>query len=187
VKVANLSLTKLTYDDYLTFPNDGRRHELVDGEHFVTPAPNTKHQRLVGRLHFELQSHLAAHPAGEVLLSPYDVVLSDLDVVEPDLVYVARENQSRITEANLQGPPDLAVEVVSESNRRHDEVTKRKLYERAGVREYWIVDPEIETVKVCRLTEGILARVAELSSEEGGRLESPLLPGFAMDLRRLFG
>ena len=81
-----MSSTKLTYDDYLTFPNDGRRHELVDGEHFVTPAPNTKHQRIVGRLYFELQSHLAVDPAGEVLLSPYDVVLSALDVVEPDLV-----------------------------------------------------------------------------------------------------
>ena len=184
---SNSSSTKLTYEDYLTFPNDGRRHELVEGEHFVTPAPNTKHQRIVGRLFFELQTHLRAHPSGEVLLSPYDVVLSDLDVVEPDLVYVGRENQNRITEANLQGPPDLAVEVLSESNRRHDEVTKRKLYERAGVKEYWIVDPEIETVKVHRLTGGSLARVAESSREDGGRLDSPLLPGFSMELGTLFG
>ena len=80
----------------------------------------------------------------------------------------------------------MAVEVVSESNRRHDEVTKRKLYERAGVREYWIVDPEIEMVKVCRLMKGPVSRVAEFSREEGGRLTSPLLPGFSMDLRKLF-
>jgi Uma2 family endonuclease len=184
--VSNSSSTKLTYEDYLTFPNDGRRHELVDGEHFVTPSPNTKHQRIVGRLFFALQSHLSAHPSGEVLLSPYDVVLSALDVVEPDLVFVSRENFLRITEANLQGPPDLAIEVLSESNRRHDEVTKRKLYERAGVKEYWIVDPEIETVKVHLLTEGALSRVAELSREGSERLGSPLMPGFAMDLERLF-
>ena len=159
----NSSSTKLTYEDYLTFPDDGRRHELVDGEHFVTPSPNTKHQRIVGRVFFELQAHLRLHPTGEVLLSPYDVVLSALDVVEPDVLYVSRENQSRITEANLQGAPDLAIEVLAESNRRHDEVTKRKLYERAGVQEYWIVDPELETVKVHRLDGGALARVAELS------------------------
>jgi Uma2 family endonuclease len=184
---SNSSSTKLTYEDYLTFPNDGRRHELVDGEHFVTPSPSTKHQRIVGRLFFELQSHLRVHPGGEVLLSPYDVVLSPLDVVEPDLVYVSRENQSRITEANLQGPPDLAIEVLSESNRRHDEVTKRKLYERAGVQEYWIVDPEIETVKVHRLMGGALARIAEMSRDDGDHLSSPLLPGFSMDLGKLFG
>jgi Uma2 family endonuclease len=183
---SNSSSTKLTYEDYLTFPNDASRHELVDGEHFVTPLPNTKHQRIVGRLFFELQSHLGKHPAGEVLLSPYDVVLSTLDVVEPDLVHVGRENRSRITEANLQGPPDLAIEVLSESNRRHDEVTKRKLYERAGVQEYWIVDPETLTVKVYRLSGGVLVRVAELSREGGDGLGSPLLPGFSMDLERLF-
>jgi Uma2 family endonuclease len=107
-------------------------------------------------------------------------------VVEPDLVYVCRQNQNRITETNLQGPPDIAVEVLSESNRRHDEITKRKLYERAGVREYWIVDPEIETVKVYRLVEGSLLRVAELSCESGDRLDSALLPGFSMELGKLF-
>jgi Uma2 family endonuclease len=107
--------------------------------------------------------------------------------VEPDVLYVSRENQSRITEANLQGPPDLAIEVLSESNRRHDEVTKRKLYERAGVQEYWIVDPELETVKVHRLDGGALARVAELSREGDGHLSSPLLPSFSMDLAKLFG
>ena len=184
--VSNSSSSKLTYEDYLTFPNDGRRHELVDGEHFVTPASTTRHQRIVGRLYFELQSHLIAHPSGEVLLSPYDVVLSALDVVEPDLLYVCRENESRITEANLQGPPDLAVEVLSEKNRRHDEVTKRKLYERAGVKEYWIVDPEIEMIKVHRLAGGALSRVAELSRDGGDRLSSPLLPGFSMELQKLF-
>ena len=180
------SSTKLTYKDYLTFPNDGRRPELVDGEHFVTPSPNTKHQRVVGRLFYALQEFLGKQPLGEVLLSPYDIVLSDLDVVEPDLVYVSRENRGRITAVNLQGPPDLAVEVISESSRRHDEVTKRKLYERAGVKEYWIVDPEIETVKVHRLTGGALARIAESSREGGDRLGSPLLPGFSLELGRLF-
>src|SRR5262245_43148649 len=82
---------KLTYDDFVLFPDDGQRHELIDGEHYVTPSPNMKHQRVLGNLHLLIASWLDVHPIGEVFLSPFDVVFSNFDVVEPDLLYLSNE------------------------------------------------------------------------------------------------
>jgi Uma2 family endonuclease len=180
--------TRLTYDDFVLFPDDGKRHEIIDGEHYVTPSPNLRHQDLVGRLHVEIALYLRTNPrAGRVFLSPLDVVLSHYDVVEPDLLFVAGDQSAIMTEKNIQGPPALVVEVLSKSTRKRDAQTKRRLFERTGVREYWLVDPELDTVQVFRPSpEGRLARVAELSAEEGESLTTPLLPGCAIDLRELF-
>lgn len=178
---------KLTYDDYVHIPQDGRRHEILDGEHYVTPAPGTGHQSAVGNLYFALAGHLRGRDAGRVLLSPYDVLLSDTDVVQPDLVYVSRDRLEHLTDKNLQGAPDLAVEVLSESTRRVDEIVKRRLYERFGVREYWVVDPVVETVKVYRPdAEGAYRRETELSLEAEDVLASPLLPGLEIPLGQIF-
>jgi Uma2 family endonuclease len=177
---------KLTYDDYLTFPDDGKRHEIIDGEHFVTPAPNLKHQAIVLNLGALLKAFLDAHPMGRVFVAPADVVLSQIDVVEPDLLFVSSARLERLTKANVQGAPDLVIEVLSPGTRRTDEVTKRKRYEHFDVLEYWIVDPELETVKVLRRTEQGLERVADLTNEDGGLLETPLLPGLSIPLARIF-
>jgi Uma2 family endonuclease len=177
---------KLTVEDFELFPEDGRRHELIDGEHCVTPAPSTRHQIVLGSLHFALWSAVQEQGLGQVFLAPYDVVLSATDVVEPDLLFVSRERLDLLTEKNLRGAPDLVVEVVSESSRRMDEVVKRKLYERFGVREYWVVDPVVETVKVYRLGDDRYERAAELSREDADRLTSPLLPGLDLPLEQLF-
>ncbi len=179
---------RLTYDDFVQFPDDGKRHEIIDGEHHVTPSPNLRHQQLVGRLFFEIATYLKAHPrAGEVFLSPLDVVLSHRDVVEPDLLFVAGDQAAIMTEKNIQGPPALVVEVLSRSTRKRDAQTKRRLFERTGVREYWLVDPELDAVQIFRLLpEGKLARVAELSADDGHSLTTPLLPGCTIELRALF-
>ena len=87
---------KLTYDDFLLFPDDGQRHELIDGEHYVTPSPNTAHQRIVGRLHLALGRYLETHPVGELFLAPFDVVFSQFDVVEPDLIYITAERRDSV-------------------------------------------------------------------------------------------
>ena len=180
--------TRLTYDDFVLFPDDGKRHEIIDGEHYVTPSPNLRHQDLVGRLHVEIANYLKSHPtAGRVFLSPLDVVLSHYDVVEPDLLFVAGDQAAIMTDKNIQGPPALVVEVLSKSSRKRDAQTKRRLFERTGVREYWLVDPELDVVQVFRPSpEGKLTRVAELSSEDGDTLTTPLLPGCAIGLRELF-
>src|SRR5947199_8172875 len=119
---------RLTFDDYASFPDDGRRHELIDGEHYVSPSPLRKHQAIVLRLKYALFKHLEQSPTGTLFDAPFDVVLSNFDVVQPDILYIAREHASIITEKNIQGAPDLVIEALSESTRRTDEITKRNLY-----------------------------------------------------------
>ena len=180
--------TPLTYDDFVLFPDDGKRHEIIDGVHYVTPSPRLRHQDLVGRLHFEISLYLREHPeAGRVFLSPLDVVLSPYDVVEPDLLFIAADQVGIMSEKNIQGPPALVVEVMSKGTRKRDTQIKRRLFEQVGVREYWLVDPELDTVQVFRPSaEGRLARVEELGAADGGTLTTPLLPGCAIDVRTLF-
>jgi Uma2 family endonuclease len=177
---------KFTYDDFVNFPDDGKRHEIIDGEHYVTPSPNTKHQIVVVSLLTSIGAYLGQRPIGHVFTAPFDVVLSDLDVVEPDLLYISRDRLEILTKAHVRGAPDLVVEILSPGTRRTDEITKRKLYERVGVQEYWVVDPELDTIKVYRRAEGVFARVAELSAEHEDALTTPLLPGWSAALAEVF-
>ena len=179
---------RLTYDDFLLFPDDGKRHEIIGGVHYVTPSPRVRHQDLVGRLHGAIFVYLLEHPeAGRLFLAPLDVVLSHYDVVEPDLLFIAGDQAGIMTEKNIQGAPALVVEVMSKSTRKRDAQIKRRLFEQVGVREYWLVDPELDTVQVLRPTaEGRLARVEELTAEDGGTLTTPLLPGCGIDVRTFF-
>ncbi|MGD2116496.1 MAG: Uma2 family endonuclease [Acidobacteriota bacterium] len=192
----NLATTpiKLTYEDYLEFPEDGSRHELVEGDHVVTPAPNMRHQIIQANLFRFVGSFVHDQGLGRVLSAPTDVVLSEHDVVQPDLLFVAREHLDRIGEAHLAGAPDLVVEILSEATRRRDEVLKRHLYERYGVGEYWLVDPVIEAVKVLRRSrqadqddDAGFERLPELTAEAVDLLSSPLLPGLEIPLTEIFG
>jgi len=184
--VLNNPALKLTYEDYEHFPDDGKRHELIDGDHYVTPAPTRKHQYLAGRLNARLFTFVDERRLGQVYSAPFDVVLSAVDVVQPDLLFVSNERTQLLTDKNLRGAPDLVVEIGSESTRRTDETTKRKLYERFGVREYWVVDPVLETVKVYRQGDAGFVRTAELSAEAADSLETPLLPGLSLPLVEIF-
>ena len=131
--------TRLSYDDWVLFPDDGKRHEIIDGEHYVTPSPNVRHQEIVIRLAAEIVAYLKANPGvGRVFVAPLDVVLSRHDVVEPDLLVVTADQTTIVTEKNIQGPPALVVEVLSKGTRKRDAQTKRRLFERTGVREYWL-------------------------------------------------
>jgi Uma2 family endonuclease len=178
---------KLTYDDFLLFPDDGKRHELIDGEHYVTPCPNTKHQRLVGNLYWLIRSYLEAHPIGEVFLAPFDVVFSNFDIVEPDLLYLSKARAAEVlTPQHVKGTPELVVEIGSPGTRKRDETIKRRLYERSGVAEYWVVDPELDLIKVYRLAGDRFDRAIELTSEAGDVLTTPLLPNLETPLTRIF-
>lgn len=179
---------RLTFDDFLLFPEDGKRHELIDGVHYVTAAPTVGHQELLGRLHLAIGNFLVGRrQLGRVFLSPLDVVLSYYDVVEPDLLFVAGDQQDILTEANVQGPPALVVEILSPSTRRRDEGIKRELFEAKGIREYWIVDPKGLRVTVYRRgDEGQFPRLMDLVAGQALNLETPLLPGFALSLDDLF-
>ncbi len=177
------SPTKLTYADYELFPDDGLRHEIIDGEHYVTASPVTRHQRISMNLFYLIRSHLETHPIGEVFYAPFDVVLSFTDVVVPDLIYLSKSRAHLLTAKNLQGAPDLVVEILSPGTRSRDERLKRDLYERVGVEEYWLVDPERDVVSIYRRgAEGFLPPVR---FEKDGIVTTPLLPGFELQLDRV--
>ena len=109
---------RLTYEDLLRIPEDGMRHEIIDGVHYVTASPNLRHQQLLGRLFYAVETALRAQPVGHVLLSPFDVVFTKWDVVEPDLLFVSSAQRHILTKVNVQGAPDLVVEIFSPSTRK---------------------------------------------------------------------
>jgi Uma2 family endonuclease len=186
MQVARAEPIRLTYDDFVNFPDDGRRHELIDGEHFVTPAPVARHQRVSIRLATALYAFVEQRTLGEVFTAPFDVILSRHDVVEPDLLFVSNERRDIVRDW-VYGAPDLVVEILSPSTRRTDEIGKRQLYDRFDVREYWLVDPDNHSLTVYRrVADGSFPRVAELAAADDDRLQTPLLPGFSMTLRELF-
>jgi Uma2 family endonuclease len=178
---------KLTYDDYLLFPDDGKRHELIDGEHFVTPSPSTRHQRISGNLYFLIRNWLEEHPVGQLFYAPLDVIFSNFDVVEPDLLYMSNERAAQIaTGQHVQGVPELVIEIASPGTRKRDETIKRRLYERFGVTEYWVVDPDLDAVRVYRRSGDHFGRPIELSREAGDVLTTTLLPQLDLSLQRIF-
>jgi Uma2 family endonuclease len=179
---------RLTYDDLCRMPDDGLRHEIIDGVHYVTPSPNVRHQELARRLVFEIELYLRQRPgAGEVFFAPLDVIFTKWDVVEPDVLVVTADQANILTPDNVQGPPALVIEILSRTTRNRDEHTKRQLFERGGVREYWIVDPKRETVTVFRReADQSFPRVAELTHMDRDVLTTPLLPGLSLALTDLF-
>lgn len=178
---------KLTYDDFLLFPEDGKRHELIDGEHIVSPCPNTKHQETLGNIYWLVRSWLEGHSAGRVFLAPFDVVLSMFDIVEPDLMYLSHERAAAVlTSKHLVGAPELVVEISSPSTRRRDDTTKRRLYERHDVVEYWVVDPASDIVRVYHRSGTRFGKPVELSKKDGDVLSTRLLPGLELPLAKVF-
>ena len=141
------SRIKLTYEDYVRIPEDGKRHEIIDGVHYVTPSPVFNHQSVSGRLFVQLFHQIDESGLGRVVTAPMDVVLSEVDIVQPDIVVILDRNSSIITEKNVQGAPDLLIEILSPSTSARDRNLKKIRYQRFGVSEYWIVDPEAKQVE----------------------------------------
>jgi Uma2 family endonuclease len=176
--------TKLTYDDYLTLPDSGPRYQLMDGNLVLSPAPNVPHQRILGLLYRTLFEFTSRNNLGETFFAPIDVVLNSENVVQPDLLFIAKNRASIVERSGIKGVPDLCVEILSPSNRELDLKAKKALYARFGVSEYWIVDPEAETVFVWRPADNANKPAATLFKSD--TLASPLLPGFALDLNSVF-
>lgn len=178
---------KLTYDEFQALPRDGsKRFELIEGEVFMTPSPNTKHQRAVGRLFRALADHVEKHRLGEVFIAPYDIVFSQWTALEPDLLFIQKDRSGIVTDANVQGAPDLVIEVLSPSNKAHDRKRKLREYEKAGVAEAWYLDPEERTGEILNLgADGIYAVTAVLSGNNS--ISSRAVPGFSIALDGIFG
>lgn len=151
------STTKLTYKDYVRLPADDRRHEIIGGEHYVTPSPSVRHQQISGRLFHAIQTYLDSNLVGKIFYAPLDAMLGEFDIVVPDLVYVSNE---RLT-------------------------LRHALYERVGVREYWLVDPSRDTVRVYRARPaGGFAAPTEYAGT--ATLSSPLFRAFTLSLNPVF-
>ncbi len=163
---------RLNYGDYCALPNDGKRYEILDGGLHVSPSPRTIHQEVVGRLYEILVVHAREHELGRVFFAPFDVLLSHTDIVQPDVIFVARANASVITEANIRGIPELVVEVLSPSNPTYDTRDKRHVYARCGVPFYWMVDPQNKTLTELQLVEDDYAKVVQCKA---GDVFSPRL------------
>ena len=174
---------KFTYEDYCNTPDD-ERYELLDGELVMVPAPRTTHQFVKGEIFTALHSHAREHSLGHILDAPTDVVLSDTVVLQPDILFVSAERGHIITEANVQGAPDLVVEVLSPSTAERDTTTKRALYYRHGVREFWLVDTDAKTVAVLLRGRSDFESVGQYSL--GDTLTSPALVGFSLGLGEIF-
>lgn len=175
---------KLTYDDYRETPDD-ERYELLDGELVMAPAPRISHQDVAMQLGTLLNVFVKERGLGKVLAAPCDVVLSDTNVVQPDLLFVSRERARLLRNgANVWGAPDVVVEILSPATAALDRTFKRDLYARHGVKEYWLVDTEAKTVTVLLPAE----RGFEVAGVygPGEELASPTLGGFSLDPHQIF-
>lgn len=141
------SRTKLTYADYCLLPEDGRRHEIIDGDHLVNPAPSLYHQTVSRRILFQLYSQVESAGRGQVFNAPCDLQLSPHDIVQPDLIVVLEARRLILTPTKIKGVPDLVVEILSPSTAQTDRTLKLDLYQRSGIPEYWLVDPEEHVVE----------------------------------------
>ena len=173
----------LTYKDYAKTP-EGERWELIDGELIVAPSPKEAHQRCQIKTGSLMFSFAENNDSGKVYIE-FDVVLSESDTVRPDIIFVSKERLHIITEDNVQGAPDLVVEIRSPSTARLDWTVKRELYARHGVKEYWLIDPEAGTIAVLLLDEAEL-KVAGVFGE-GDSLASTTVDGFSVALSDVFG
>ncbi len=173
----------LTYDDYLRMP-EGLRYELLEGELLMTPSPNTLHQTASKRLGRLFMEQLEDTGLGKVFIAPFDVVLSEHNVAQPDILFISKDRLGIIGELNVQGAPDLVVEILSESTSSRDRVTKRRVYSQYGVREYWIVDANAKTIEVAARKEANLTPAGVYHA--GETILSPSYPGLAIDVTPLF-
>lgn len=179
---AGAPTTKLGYAEYCLFPNDGNRHEVINGRHYMNPAPSPDHQTVSKHLQYFLYTLVELGRLGKVFNAPIDVQLGEFDIVQPDLVVLLNASKAVITKTRIKGPPELVVEILSPSSSKHDAKLKRQLYEQSGVREYWIVDPKRECVDQLVLQSGTYTsrRVS------GKKLSPSILPKLSIPLSEIW-
>lgn len=178
---------KFNYQDYLQLSDD-KRYEIIDGELFMVPSPNEAHQHILGYIFNCIFNYVRKNKLGYVYCAPFDVLFSEEDIVQPDIIFVSNKNKKIITKNNIQGSPDLLIEILSPGTSRRDLGIKKKLYIKHGVLEYWIVDPVQETVEVFNLKAGAFLGRSCSAGEAGeaSRLSSSVIQGFDTDVQEIF-
>lgn len=175
---------KFTYADYLVYPSNGNQLQLIEGEFYMTPAPNIFHQDIAGNLYAPLRQFVLEHHLGKVYEAPTDVVLSDTNTVQPDILFIRKQRVHVLRKNYVKGAPDLVVEILSERTKKMDMSAKRKLYAKYGVIEYWIVDPDKKTVEVLSL--GSKGYQSSGIYRIGQTLTSSVLPGLKISVADVF-
>lgn len=173
-----------TYQDYLNLPNDRNRYEIINGELIMTPAPKIIHQDISRNIEIELALFVRKHKLGKVYYAPCDIVLSNENVVQPDILFISKENMDIITEDNIQGAPDIVIEILSPSTGYYDLVAKKDIYETFGVKEYWIVDPKKQWVEIYIMKEKKYN--LHRRADKTGKIQSHLLKEFEIDIETVF-
>lgn len=175
---------KFTYEDYLKLPDDSKRYEVLNGELIMAPAPTTAHQRLSLNLSVELVLFLKKEKLGELFYAPFDVVLDDNNIVQPDIVFVTNEKKDIVTDNNIKGTPDLLIEILSPSTGYYDLVEKKEIYEKFGVKEYWIIDPQKKWIEIYSLKQNKYSLLIRI--EKKGKIKSSLLTKLDLDIYKIF-
>ena len=178
-----VTAVRLTYQDYAKTPDD-ERYELIDGDLIMSESPIIPHQDNRMELGNRMWVFAKTTDMGKVYTADTDVVLSDTDVVQPDIMFISKERQHIIGERNIQGAPDLVVEILSPSTARRDWGVKRELYAKHGVKEYWIADPANKIVWVMLLRNGILE--VQQTCHPGDTIASSVLAGFTVKVDDIF-
>ena len=160
-----ISPIKFTYQDYLLLPED-KRYEIIEGELFMVPAPTPYHQNVSKNLFLLLDNYVEDRNLGKVYYAPIDVILSNENIVQPDILFISKERLSIIGQKNIQGAPDLVIEILSPGTAEKDKILKRKLYARFGVKEFWLVDGKKKEIEVLSLQEEGFKKIGTYTGEE---------------------
>ena len=180
----NSAVTKMTYGQYCLLPEDGNQYELFDGELVMTPSPTRRHQEIVGKLYRRLAEFVDDRSLGEVYIAPLDTIFDQYNVLQANILFVSKERLAEVGRERIEGAPDLVVEVLSPSTFHKDLRRKMRVYSQFGVREYWIVDPEVRSVELyTRAGEG-LQLAQRFSTQE--TFECRLFPGFRFPVESPF-
>ena len=175
----------LTYEDLLQLPNDRYRYEILDGELQVTAAPSTAHQTVVGNLFFLLTGHVRRRRLGQVFTAPLDLFLTDISVVQPDVVFVSETRKAIIFPQCVRGAPDLVVEVLSPSTARTDRGGKRQLYARHGIANYWLLDPDRHEFVAYALEAGVYRQA--VLGHDADKVAAQPFPDLELPLAEIWG
>jgi len=173
-----------TYKDYAAIPEDGHRYEVVNGVLYMSPSPNVGHQSIVGEIFAYLREYVGDNRLGRVFMGPLDVELGYGHVVQPDVLVVLKDHFNRIAKLRIIGAPDLVVEIASPSTARHDLHAKLDAYASAGVPEYWVVNPDAQTVELLVLERGVYRSLGVFSGQAS--LLSRVVPDFPVEVEQFF-
>jgi len=179
-----VEIEKLTWREYMELPDAGPRYQLINGVLCMSPSPNRYHQVISRNLQYLIMRHLEDHPDGELFDAPFDVYISEFDVFQPDLLFVREDRRGLLEKKGLVGAPDWVVEILSPSTASLDKRDKRDNYARYGVRELWIIDPELRRIHVYDLPQNPAKPVA--SYDEGETITPLTIPGLILSVDRIF-